>query len=125
LPYADGAFDCVAIGYGLRNFPCLAKAVAEIARVTRKGGQLASLDFFLPENPLLRSLYLGYLYAQGAFWGLVLHGHARTYTYIPDSLRSFVSIGEFSRLLSASGYTRVRQRGMLLGGIGLHWAARE
>ena len=70
-------------------------------------------------------MYLGYLYAQGAFWGLLLHGRARTYTYIPDSLRTFVSIDEFSRLLRASGYSRVSQRSFLMGGIGLHWAARE
>jgi len=125
LPFPDGVFDCVSIGYGLRNFPDLEKAAAEIARVTRPGGAFASLDFFLPANRLWRALYLGYLYAQGAFWGLLLHGRARTYTYIPDSLRSFVSIGEFSRLLRASGYKSVNQRGFLMGGIGLHWAARE
>jgi len=65
LPFRDGVFDCVCIGYGLRNFPDLALAVREIERVTRPGGLLVSLDFFLPANVLLRQLYLGYLYAQG------------------------------------------------------------
>jgi hypothetical protein len=69
-------------------------------------------------------LFLSYLYIQGFFWGYVLHGRPRVYTYIPDSLRSFVSIDEFSRLLGNSGYDRVNARGFLLGGIGLHWAAK-
>ena len=125
LPFPDGAFDCVCIGYGLRNFPNLALAVREIERVTRPGGLLVSLDFFLPSNLLLRRLYLGYLYAQGAFWGLLLHGRPRVYTYIPSSLKSFVSIEEFSRLLRRSGYGRVDARSFVLGGIGLHWAAKE
>lgn len=125
LPFRDGAFDCVCIGYGLRNFPDLALAVREIARVTRPGGLLVSLDFFLPSNRILRRLYLGYLYAQGTFWGLLLHGRARVYTYIPDSLKSFVAIGEFSGLLRRSGYGRVNDRSFLLGGIGLHWAVKE
>jgi demethylmenaquinone methyltransferase/2-methoxy-6-polyprenyl-1,4-benzoquinol methylase len=125
LPFPDGAFDCVCIGYGLRNFPDLGAAVREVARVTKPGGLLVSLDFFLPANPLLRRLYLGYLYAQGAFWGLLLHGRPRVYTYIPDSLKSFVAIPEFSRLLRRSGYRRVTERSMLLGGIGLHWAVKE
>src|SRR5215471_1859935 len=99
LPFPDGSFDCVFIGYGLRNFPNLEQALREIERVTRPGGLLVSLDFFLPANPLMRALYLAYLYAQGAFWGLVLHGRPRVYTYIPDSLRSFVSIDDFSRRL--------------------------
>ena len=70
-------------------------------------------------------MYLGYLYAQGAVWGLLLHGRARVYTYIPDSLRSFVSIDEFSSLLRRTGYGQVDARRYILGGIGLHWAEKE
>jgi demethylmenaquinone methyltransferase / 2-methoxy-6-polyprenyl-1,4-benzoquinol methylase len=125
LPFADHSFDCVIVGYGLRNFPNLGVAVREIERVTRPGGSLVSLDFFLPANALLRPLYLGYLYAQGAFWGLVLHGRPRVYTYIPDSLRSFVSIEDFSSLLHRTGYHQVDTRRYILGGIGLHWAVKE
>jgi demethylmenaquinone methyltransferase / 2-methoxy-6-polyprenyl-1,4-benzoquinol methylase len=125
LPFADASFDCVFIGYGLRNFRNLRTAVGEIERVTRPGGLLVSLDFFLPGNGLLRRLYIGYLYAQGFFWGLLLHGRPRTYTYIPDSLRCFVSVDEFSSLLRAAGYGRVDARAFIFGGIGLHWAAKE
>ena len=124
LPFADGSFDCVFIGYGLRNFPNLAVAVREIERVTRPGGLLVSLDFFLPANAVLRRLYLAYLYAQGAFWGLLLHGRPRIYTYIPDSLRSFLSIDDFSSMLRGAGYSRVKARSYILGGIGVHWAAK-
>jgi demethylmenaquinone methyltransferase/2-methoxy-6-polyprenyl-1,4-benzoquinol methylase len=125
LPFADGSFDCVFVGYGLRNFPDLRLAVSEIERVTRPGGQLVTLDFFLPANPLFRRLYLAYLYLQGALWGIVLHGRPRTYTYIPDSLRSFVSIDELSSILRQNGYRRVDSNRYILGGIGLHWAAKE
>ena len=124
LPFADATFDCVFIGYGLRNFPKLEVAVREIERVTRPGGLMVSLDFFLPANSVLRRGYLAYLYAQGAFWGLLLHGRPRIYTYIPDSLRSFVSIDEFSKLLRGAGYSRVEARSYILGGIGVHWAAK-
>jgi demethylmenaquinone methyltransferase/2-methoxy-6-polyprenyl-1,4-benzoquinol methylase len=125
LPFADGSFDCVFIGYGLRNFPNLKLALGEIERVTRPGGLLVSLDFFLPANALLRQLYLAYLYAQGTFWGLVLHGAPRVYTYIPDSLRTFVSIDGLSSLLSVAGYRQLEVRRYILGGIGLHWAAKQ
>jgi demethylmenaquinone methyltransferase/2-methoxy-6-polyprenyl-1,4-benzoquinol methylase len=113
------------VGYGLRNFPNLDVAVREIERVTRPGGSLVSLDFFLPSNSLLRPLYLAYLYAQGAFWGTILHGRPRVYTYIPDSLRTFVSIDDFSSLLHRTGYHKVDTRRYILGGIGLHWAVKE
>ena len=74
LPFPDRAFDCVFIGYGLRNFPRLEKAVAEIERVTRPGGLLVSLDFFLPRNPVLRQIYLGYLFLERRLLG---HGAPR------------------------------------------------
>jgi demethylmenaquinone methyltransferase/2-methoxy-6-polyprenyl-1,4-benzoquinol methylase len=125
LPFPDRSFDCVFIGYGLRNFSRLDCAVAEIERVTRPGGLLVSLDFFLPRNAVLRRLYLGYLFLNGVFWGTLLHGRPRIYTYIPDSLRSFVSIDDFSTLLRRAGYRQVDARGFLCGGIALHWAAKK
>lgn len=125
LPFANGVFDCVFIGYGLRNFPHLDKALREIVRVTRPGGLFVSLDFFLPSLPLWRQLYLGYLYAQGTFWGLLLHGRARTYTYIPDSIRNFLSIEGFSASLRRAGFQPLRVNHYILGGIGLHMAAKN
>lgn len=125
LPFVDGFFDCVLVGYGLRNFTNLTAALREIHRVTRRGGLMVSLDFFLPTNGLWRKLYLGYLYAQGAFWGLLLHGRPRLYTYIPDSLRSFISIDDLSSLLRRMGYARVDARPYIFGGIGLHWAVKK
>jgi demethylmenaquinone methyltransferase/2-methoxy-6-polyprenyl-1,4-benzoquinol methylase len=125
LPFRDSSFDCVFIGYGLRNFPNLKQALREVERVTRPGGMLVSLDFFLPKNPVLRRLYLAYLYAQGTFWGFLLHGRPRVYTYIPDSLRTFVSIDDFSSLLGRTGYRQLAVDKHILGGIGLHWAAKE
>jgi demethylmenaquinone methyltransferase/2-methoxy-6-polyprenyl-1,4-benzoquinol methylase len=125
LPFPDASFDCVFIGYGLRNFPNLSIAVREIERVTKPGGIMVSLDFFLPRNLLFRRLYLGFLYAQGAFWGTLLHGRPRTYTYIPDSIRSFISVKDFSSLLQQEGYEQVVAREFVFGGIGMHRAVKR
>ena len=124
LPFPDSSFDCVFVGYGLRNFPKLNTALREIHRVTRPGGLMVSLDFFLPANRLWRRLFIGYLYAQGAFWGFLLHGRPRLYTYIPDSLRSFITLEDFSSMLRRIGYARVDARPYIHGGIALHWAVK-
>jgi demethylmenaquinone methyltransferase/2-methoxy-6-polyprenyl-1,4-benzoquinol methylase len=125
LPFPAASFDCVFIGYGLRNFPSLGAALREIERITRPGGVMVSLDFFLPTNRMFRQLYLAFLYVQGAFWGALLHGKPRTYTYIPDSIRSFVSVEEYSSLLQRTGYHHVDAREFIFGGIGLLWAVKR
>ena len=48
LPIPDATFDVVTTGYGLRNVPGFAGALAEIHRVLRPGGLLLSLDFDKP-----------------------------------------------------------------------------
>jgi ubiquinone/menaquinone biosynthesis C-methylase UbiE len=61
----------------------------------------------------------------GAFWGILLQGRPRIYTYIPASLRSFVSMEDFSQLLQRAGYARVEARPFIFGGIALHWATKK
>ena len=85
---------------------------------------MVSLDFFLPTHRLLRRIYLGWLYAQGAFWGFLLHGRPGIYTYIPASLRVFLTIPDFSLMLERMGYGEVEARSYVSGGIGLHWAVK-
>lgn len=125
LPFPDHCFDCVFVGYGMRNFPELAAAVGEIQRVIKPGGKLVSLDFFQPPNPIFRRLYIGYLFAQGGLWGFLLHGQPRIYTYIADSLRHFVSVDDYAALLRRAGFGTVTSQAFILGGIALHWAAKR
>jgi demethylmenaquinone methyltransferase/2-methoxy-6-polyprenyl-1,4-benzoquinol methylase len=125
LPFRSSCFDAVFIGYGLRNFPRLDVALQEVYRVLKPGGLLVCLDFFLPQNIWLRRIYLGYLYAQGALWGILLHGRARVYTYIPDSLRNFLTVEGFSSLLEKMQFAKITVRRFLLGGIAVHWATKR
>ena len=49
LPFADGTFDCVTIGFGLRNVTDKAAALASMRRVLKPGGQLLVLEFSQPD----------------------------------------------------------------------------
>jgi ubiquinone/menaquinone biosynthesis methyltransferase len=89
LPFPDASFDLVTTGYGIRNVPSIATALAEIHRVLRPGGMLLSLDFNRPRQPIVRFVYLSYLTVVGSLLGLALHGDADTYRYIPESIRRY------------------------------------
>jgi len=57
LPFRDGSFDAVSFSYLLRYVDQPAATVAEMARCLRPGGVMASLEFFVPPNPLWRGLW--------------------------------------------------------------------
>lgn len=54
LPFPDGSFDAVSFTYLLRYVADPTATLAELARVLRPGGGMASLDFFVPPNPFQR-----------------------------------------------------------------------
>ena len=54
LPFPDASFDAVSFTYLLRYVADPAATLAELARVLRPGGGMASLDFFVPQDALQR-----------------------------------------------------------------------
>ena len=49
--FRDSSFDCVTIGFGLRNVTDKAAALRSMARVLKPGGQLLILEFSHPVAP--------------------------------------------------------------------------
>ena len=116
LPFPAGSFDVVTTGYGLRNVPDLRAALREIHRVLAPGGRVLSLDFNRPESPVVRTAYLAYLNAVGSALGLMLHGNADTYRYIPESIRLYPGARGVAAMMSEEGFVDVRVE-LLLGGL--------
>lgn len=124
LPFPAASVDVVTTGYGLRNVPGLAAAVAEAHRVLRPGGRLLSLDFNRPRQPLLRAAYLAYLTVVGSVVGLLLHGDPDTYRYIPASIARYPGAEAVVDLLRASGFREARWIPVLGGLMAIHVARK-
>jgi demethylmenaquinone methyltransferase/2-methoxy-6-polyprenyl-1,4-benzoquinol methylase len=124
LPFAAARFDVVTTGYGLRNVPDLAAAIAEIHRVLAPGGRLLSLDFNRPESFLVRFVYLTYLSVVGSVLGLVLHGDPDTYRYIPESIRLYPGAAGVARLLERAQFVDVSVEPVFGGLMAIHTARK-
>ena len=124
LPLASGAVDVVTTGYGLRNVPDLAVAIAEIHRVLVPGGTIASLDFDRPESRWVRAVYLGYLTFVGSALGWVLHRDPDTYRYIPASIRRYPGARGVVAILADAGFDDVRHVRVLGGFMAFHLARK-
>ena len=104
LPFPDGVFDRVLIGYGLRNFADLDAGLAECFRCLRGGGRLVSLDFGHPGSAALRGAYFTYLNASTRVIGWAIHRDPESYVYIPESLRRFPGPREMAARMEAAGF---------------------
>lgn len=89
LPFPDGTFDAVTMGYGLRNLTNWQAGLGEMARVTRPGGRIVVLDFGKPANALWRKLYFTHLRCSVPVVGLLFAGRADAYAYIFESLKHY------------------------------------
>ena len=89
IPFPDGCFDIVTIGYGLRNLASWETGLEEMSRVTKRGGRLLVLDFGKPENAFWRGVYFGYLRWAVPVFGAVLCRDAQAYSYILESLMHY------------------------------------
>ena len=116
LPLVTASCDLVTGSYALRNAPDLARAVAEIARVLRPGGEAVFLDFARAATPVGQRWQYRLLRNWCGFWGRVLSGSWEVHGYIADSLQNFPTAGELDLLMRTHGLEpSARQR--LFGGM--------
>jgi len=120
LPFRDGGFDAITIGYGLRNIADAERALAEMRRVLAPGGRLVVLDFGKPSNRLAAWLYQGFLRTVMPLMGRLFHGDPDTYLYIPESLKKFPAQRGVEELMRRAGFVNARHENRLLGTMGLN-----
>jgi demethylmenaquinone methyltransferase/2-methoxy-6-polyprenyl-1,4-benzoquinol methylase len=104
LPFPDGRFDVVSVGYGLRNLADIEQCLAEALRVLQPGGLLLSLDFGKPESPILRPMYYGYLRVVLPALGWLYCGDPDTHGYILASLQNYPAQRGIKLLMERRGY---------------------
>jgi len=124
LPFPDGSFDAACSAFGLRNIRDRARAVGEMARVTRAGGKVLVLEFAPPRRGAGLALYSAYLRRVIPFVGGIVSGRPDAYRHLRDSIASFLDPGEMTALLRASGLEGVRAV-RLTAGIAYLYRARK
>jgi demethylmenaquinone methyltransferase/2-methoxy-6-polyprenyl-1,4-benzoquinol methylase len=89
LPFPDAQFDCVSISFGIRNVQDPQKAIREMARVTKPGGQILILEFGQMKTPVIKDLYNFYFEKVLPYVGGLLTGQTEAYKYLQKSSARF------------------------------------
>ncbi len=130
LPFPDASFDALTFTYLLRYVDDPAATLAELARVVKPGGRVASLEFCVPRTPWWHAAWwlytrlllpLGGLLTGGREWFVVgrflgpnISGHYRRYP-VDWTVRAW----------QQAGFADVGVRRMSLGGGLVMWGTRS
>jgi demethylmenaquinone methyltransferase/2-methoxy-6-polyprenyl-1,4-benzoquinol methylase len=120
LPFADASFDCVTIGFGLRNVTDKRAALTSMHRVLRPGGQLLVLEFSRPTLPALGRLYELYCLGVLPLLGRVVAGDADSYRYLAESIQRHPDQNALLQMMVESGFGSCRYHNLSGGVVALH-----
>lgn len=125
LPFGNACFDCVSVGFGLRNMTRKDAALAEMARVLKPGGRLLVLEFSRVWKPLQKPYDL-YSFRVLPWLGARVAGDAAAYRYLAESIRVHPDQETLRGMLEQAGLERVEYFNLAAGVVAVHrgWKLR-
>ena len=119
LPFADAYFDCVSVGFGLRNMTRKDAALAEMARVLKPGGRLLVLEFSRVWKPLQKPYDLYSFYVL-PWLGERVAGDAAAYRYLAESIRMHPDQPTLAGMMERAGLEQVEYFNLAAGAVAVH-----
>jgi demethylmenaquinone methyltransferase/2-methoxy-6-polyprenyl-1,4-benzoquinol methylase len=120
LPFKDGSFDCLTIGFGLRNVTDKAAALRSMFRVLRPGGQLLVLEFSTPAAPGLKPLVDAYTFNVLPRLGRLVARDAASYRYLAESIRLHPNQETLLEMMREAGFQQARYHNLTGGIVAVH-----
>ncbi|WP_322628611.1 bifunctional demethylmenaquinone methyltransferase/2-methoxy-6-polyprenyl-1,4-benzoquinol methylase UbiE [Halothiobacillus sp.] len=120
LPFPNNHFDCVTIGFGLRNVTDKAMALAEMARIIKPGGRVVVLEFSKPISPIISKAYDLYSFTALPALGKLLAKDADSYRYLAESIRMHPDQEALRNMMLDQGFDQVDVHNLTLGVVAIH-----
>ena len=120
LPFAPGSFDCVMMGFGLRNVTRIDRAVAAVRECLRPAGRFVILEFSRLTVPALRPLYDHYSFSVLPRIGRLVAGDEDAYRYLVESIRLHPDQEALLEMMRAGGFRRCRYFNLSAGVVAVH-----
>lgn len=124
LPFEANTFDVVTISFGLRNTADIDKALAQMLKVTKPGGQLVVVEFSHPVWRPFRTIYTNYLMRLLPFIARITSSNPDAYVYLAQSIRAWPDQGALAARITAAGWSNVGWTNLTGGVVAVHRAVK-
>jgi len=119
LPFPDNSFNCITMGFGLRNVTHKQTALDSMYRVLKPGGRLLILEFSQPVA-VLKPAYDFYSFSILPRLGRLIAKDAASYRYLAESIRMHPDQKALVGMLEAAGFEACDYHNLTGGIVAIH-----
>lgn len=120
LPFPNNYFDCITIGFGLRNVTEKQNSLRAMFHCLRPGGRLLILEFSKPVLPGLDKLYNFYSFSILPRIGRVIAGDTDSYRYLSESIRMHPDQETLKGMMQDAGFENCQVYNLAGGIVAVH-----
>ena len=121
LPFPDNYFDCLTIGFGLRNVTDISSCLKSMLRVLKPGGKLMILEFSKIDG-WLDELYHWYSFNIIPVLGKLIANDKKSYEYLVESIKTHPNQQELLEMVIEAGFDSCYYENLSNGIVAMHMA---
>ena len=109
IPFKDESVTNITVAFGVRNFYDIQEGFNSFYRILKPKGKTTVIEFRMPSNKIIKSIYKFYFKNILPFLGGIISGDKAAYTYLPDSVEEFDEKVNLISLLINSGFKEIKK----------------
>ncbi len=115
IPIKDESVTNISVAFGVRNFYDIQEGFNSFYRILKPNGKATIIEFRMPSNKILKTIYKFYFKKILPFLGGIISGNKTAYTYLPDSVEEFDEKVDLQKLLNISGFKEIKKYNLTFG----------